>query len=101
MPEPSRTAVDVAPEVVIRRPRGEVAAYMFDPRHDAEWTKNVESVRPGRDGRLAAGATVERTVRFLGRRFGYTYRVRGAQGDEFVALEVERPFPMHIRYELE
>lgn len=99
--EPSRTAVDVAPEVVIRRPRAAVAAYMFDPRNDAEWTANVKEVRPRQEGRLSVGSRVERVVRFLGREFGYEYEVLAAEGDRFVMLRVEQPFPMRVRYELE
>ena len=30
--------VDVRPEVLVHRPRGDVAAFMFDPAHDLEWT---------------------------------------------------------------
>ncbi len=35
--------IDVHPAVLIRRPRADVAALMFDPRHEARWTKGVVS----------------------------------------------------------
>ncbi|WP_373046882.1 hypothetical protein [Vulgatibacter sp.] len=38
--------IDVHPAVLIRRPRADVAALMFDPRHEARWTKGVVSSRP-------------------------------------------------------
>jgi hypothetical protein len=63
--------VAVEAEVVIRRPRSEVAAFMFHPDNDAAWTTGVVACRPLTPGRLGPGSRVERTVRFLGRRFSY------------------------------
>jgi hypothetical protein len=92
-------ATDVRVEVDIQRPLADVAAYMFDPRHDAEWTSGVIAVNPLTPGRLRAGSKVERTVKFLGKRFGYQYDVVDA-GDDFVEMTVEQPFPMRVRYQL-
>jgi polyketide cyclase/dehydrase/lipid transport protein len=92
--------IDVQPELLIHRPREQVAAFMFDPRNDATWTTGVIECRPREPGRQRAGATVERVVRFLGRTFGYQYEVVDAQGDDFVELRVEQPFPMLVRYQL-
>jgi hypothetical protein len=93
-------AIDVQTEVLIRRPRTEVAAFMFDPTHDAIWTTGVVECRPLTEGRLRAGSRVERVTKFLGRQFGYTYEVVDADEDGFVEMKVEQPFPMRIRYEL-
>jgi hypothetical protein len=90
---------DVRVEVEIHRPRNAVADYMFDPAHDPEWTKNVIAVNPLTPGKLHKGSRVERTVKFLGKRFGYQYEVVDA-GDDFVEMTVEQPFPMRVRYEL-
>ena len=97
----SRGAVDVRREVLINRPRALVAAYMFDPKNDADWTRNVRAVRPLVEGRLRVGSRVERRVRFLGREFGYMYEVVAADGDHFVEMVVQQPFPMQIRYQLD
>ena len=94
-------SVDVQREVAIRRPRTAVAAYMFDPRNDTQWTTGVVESRPLSEGRLRPGARVERTSAFLGRRFSYVYEVAAADDDRSVDLTVAQPFPMHIRYELE
>jgi hypothetical protein len=94
-------STDVRVETVIDRPRTEVAAYMFDPRHDAAWTTGVVACRPLTEGRLRTGSRVERTVSFLGRKFSYTYEVTGDDGDRFVEMLVTQPFPMHVRYELD
>ena len=61
-------AVDVRPAVLVHRPRGDVAAFMFDPGNDLRWTGGITSSTPAQPGPLVAGATVARTARFLGGR---------------------------------
>jgi Polyketide cyclase / dehydrase and lipid transport len=92
--------VDVRPSVLVRRPRTEVAGFMFDPANDLRWTGGITSSRPAQDGTLVSGSTVERTARFMGRSFSYGYVVTGYEPDRLVEMTVERPFPMRIRYEL-
>jgi hypothetical protein len=94
-------AIDVTTEVVVARPRAEVAAFMFDPANDAIWTTGVIECKPLQEGRLVPGAKVERKVKFMGRRFSYLYEVLDADADGFVEMQVNQPFPMRIRYELE
>ena len=83
-------AVDVRPVVLIRRPRHEVAAFMFDPHNDLRWTGGITASRPAQPGPLVAGASVERTARFLGRSFTYGYVVTEHQPDHLVELKVDR-----------
>jgi hypothetical protein len=94
-------SVDVRPTVLVDRPRPEVAAFMFDPANDLRWTGGITSSRPAQPGRLVQGATVVRTARFLGRTFDYGYVVTRHEPDRLVELDVEKPFPMVVRYELE
>jgi hypothetical protein len=94
-------ATDVRVELVIPRAREQVAAFMFDPRNDARWTTGVIAVNPLTAGRLHVGSRVERTVKFLGKRFSYTYEVVDARNDSLVEMTVTEPFPMQVRYELE
>jgi hypothetical protein len=93
-------STDVRVEVTVERSRSEVAAFMFDPENDKVWTTGVVDVKPLSPGRLRRGSKVERTSKFLGRRFGYQYEVIDADDDRLVEMRVEEPFPMHIRYEL-
>jgi hypothetical protein len=93
-------SVDVRPQVRIRRPRHEVAAFMFEPRNDLRWTGGITDSRPARPGPLERGSTVERTARFLGRSFTYGYVVTAHVPDALLELRVDRPFPMVVRYEL-
>jgi hypothetical protein len=64
------------------------------------WSGGITASRPAQEGPLVTGNTVERTARFLGRSFTYGYVVTEHDPDRFVQLEVERPFPMVVRYEL-
>jgi hypothetical protein len=93
--------IDVRPEILVRRPRDEVAAFMFDPANDMRWTGGITDSRPAQPGPLTTGATVERTARFLGRSFTYGYVVTEHEPGRLVQLDVERPFPMRVRYELQ
>ncbi|MEV6243383.1 SRPBCC family protein [Lentzea sp. NPDC051838] len=93
-------SVDVRPEVVVRKPRAEVAAYMFDPANDVSWTGGITSSRPDQPGLLVEGSTVVRTAKFLGRTFDYGYVVTAHEPDRLVEMKVEKPFPMVVRYEL-
>ena len=94
-------SIDVERQVLIKRARAEVAAYMFDPCNDAAWTTGVVESRPLTDGRLRPGSRVERTTKFLRRQFSYVYSVVAADDDRFVDIRVDKPFPMQVRYELE
>ena len=93
-------SIDVERQVLVKRARAEVAAYMFDPRNDAAWTTGVVESRPLTEGRLRPGSRVERTTKFLGRQFSYVYSVVAADDDRFVDIRVDKPFPMQVRYEL-
>jgi hypothetical protein len=94
-------AVDVRPEVLVHRPRADVAAFMFDPANDLRWTGGITSSQAAQPGPLVEGATVERTARFLGRTFRYGYVVTEHEQDRLVEMKVDRPFPMLVRYELQ
>ncbi|MBD0338702.1 MAG: SRPBCC family protein [Thermoleophilia bacterium] len=87
-------AVDVVTEIVIARPRAEVAGYAADPENAPEWYENIERVERESDTRVAFVA------RFLGRRLAYTYEVRErVPGERLVMSTAEGPFPMETTYE--
>ena len=94
-------SVDVVTEVVIARPRPEVAAFMFNPHNDALWTTGVVECRPLTEGPLRTGSRVERVSKMLGRQFAYLVEVTAHADEAWVEMRVTEPFPMRIRYELE
>jgi hypothetical protein len=95
-------SLDITAAVHIRRPLPQVAAYVIDPRHDAEWIGGVREARILDGDPPGPGTRVARVAHFLGRRIEYV--------NEIVALDPERcldmrsvaaPFPMRITYSLE
>jgi hypothetical protein len=92
-------AVDVQTEIVISRPRAEVAAYASDPDNAASWYQNIESAEWKTPRPLAVGSRVAFVARFLGRRLAYTYEVTElVPGERFIQRTMEGPFPMETTY---
>ena len=90
--------VDVSVDLVIRRPRDEVAAFAVDPGNAPEWYENIKAVdwRPP----LAVGSELGFVARFMGRRLEYTHVVRElVPGERLVMRTAQGPFPMETTYE--
>jgi hypothetical protein len=95
-------AVDVVTEIVIARPRADVAAYASDPANATEWYENIEAVEWRTPRPLAVGTRLAFVATFLGRRLEYTYEVRDlVPGERFVMSTAEGPFPMETTYTFE
>lgn len=91
--------VDVRTEIVIERPRAEVASFVADPTNATAWYENITSVRPMYSGTLAVGSRAEFVAKFLGRRLAYTYEVREfVEGERLVMSTAEGAFPMETTY---
>jgi hypothetical protein len=92
--------VDVRSEIVIDRPRDEVAAFACDPDNATRWYENIEAVDWRTPPPLAEGTRLAFVARFLGRRLEYTYEVREhVVGERFVMSTSAGPFPMETTYE--
>jgi hypothetical protein len=92
-------AVDVQTEIVIARPRDEVAAYACDPDNATAWYENIKAVEWETPPPLAVGTRLAFVANFLGRRIAYTYEVRElVPGERFVMSTAQGPFPMETTY---
>jgi uncharacterized membrane protein len=91
--------VDVLTEIVIDRPRDEVAAFAGDPSNAPKWYVNIESVEWKTPPPATVGSRVAFVAHFLGRRLAYTYElVELVQGSRLVMRTSEGPFPMETTY---
>jgi uncharacterized membrane protein len=91
--------VDVQTEIVIARPRDEVAAYASDPENATAWYQNITSASWETPPPLAVGSRFAFVAQFLGRRLQYTYEVREhVPGERLVMSTSEGPFPMQTTY---
>jgi uncharacterized membrane protein len=92
-------AVDVVTEIVIHRPRAEVAEYAGNPDNAPEWYVNIKSVEWKSEPPLRVGSRLAFVAQFLGRRLAYTYEfVELLPGERIVMRTAEGPFPMETTY---
>lgn len=93
-------AVDVMTDIVIHRPREEVAAFAADPANATAWYKNIKGVEWETPPPAVVGSRVRFVARFLGRTLEYTYEIRTLEpGRRLVMSTSEGPFPMETTYE--
>jgi Polyketide cyclase / dehydrase and lipid transport len=92
-------SVRVLTQLVIDRPRAEVAAYAADPDNATRWYVNIKTVEWQTPPPLAVGSRVAFVAEFLGRRVAYVYEImRLTPGRRLVMRTAEGPFPMQTTY---
>jgi hypothetical protein len=92
--------LDVSTEILIERPRSEVANYSANPDNAPAWYKNIHQARWLTAPPLAVGSRIAFVAVFLGRRLEYSYEVVSFDaGRRLVMRTAEGPFPMETTYE--
>ena len=94
-------SVDAKAEIVIERPRTEVAKVMFDPKCDKLWIGGLTNVLPMSSGLLAQGSRINRDGNFLGRQYSARVLVVKVEPDKMLELSSDEPFELKTKYELE
>ena len=91
--------VNVQTEILINRPRAEVAAYAANPDNAPKWYVNIHKAQRLTDGPIGTGSKVAFTAKFLGRELNYTYEfVEYLPGEKLVMRTAQGPFPMQTTY---
>jgi len=95
-------AVDVTTEILIMRPRQQVADYSTNPDNAPAWYENIKEVYWKTPPPLVLGSRIAFVATFLGRRLAYTYEIIGFQpGIQLVMSTTQGPFPMETTYSWE
>lgn len=95
-------SVDITARTTITCPPETVWAIWADPLRDVEWTSGLLEAKLLTEGPLAAGTRIERTSKFLGRRFSYTIDITGVEAGHAIDMVTSAgPFPMTVRYQVE
>ena len=91
--------VDVLSQIVIARPRQEVAEYCTNPENAPTWYVNIKTVEWQTPRPLRVGSRIAFVAHFLGRRLAYTYEVvELVPHERFVMRTAHGPFPMETTY---
>ena len=93
-------SVDAKAEIVIERPRSEVAKIMFDPKCDVLWVGGVRNVFPLSPGTLKKDSQVNRVGNFLGREYSAKLLVVRDEPEKLLEFASDEPFEMKIKYQL-
>jgi hypothetical protein len=94
-------SVDAKAEIVIERPRSEVAKIMFDPKCDVLWVGGLKNVFPLSPGTLKKSSQVNRVGNFLGRDYSAKLLVVKDDPEKMLEFSSDEPFEMKIKYQLD
>jgi hypothetical protein len=91
--------VYVFTEILIDRPRREVAVFAASPDNAPRWYVNIQAAEWKTSPPLSVGSRVAFVAKFLGRRLAYTYEIVELLAEaRLVMRTAEGPFPMETTY---
>jgi hypothetical protein len=90
--------IDIATEIDIDRPVGDVAAYAADPDNAPRWYVNIDRAEWRTDRPVRVGSVFSFVARFLGRTIAYDYEVVEYTPERLVMRTTHGPFPMETTY---
>lgn len=91
--------VDISAEILIDRPREEVAAFAADPDNATAWYEHIKRVVWRTPKPLAVGTRVGFLAESLGRQLEFVYEVTSlVPGEQLVMRTAEGRFPMETTY---
>ena len=94
-------AIEVTAQVVINRPREDVAGYATDPANDTAWIGGIVEAELLTAPPVGVGTKVRRVAKFLGRRMEYTPEVVEYEQNSRLVMRTDSPFDMTIAYKFE
>ncbi len=91
--------VDVSSEIVIRRPRREVAEYSSNPDNAPSWYVNIKFIEWKTPPLVQVGSQIPFVAHFFWRRMAYIYEVvELVPSERLVMRTADGPFPMETTY---
>ena len=95
-------AVDVKAEILIGRPRGDVASFAMNANNDPIWIGGITEANILTDPPMAKGAKVARIASFMGKRIEYVNEVVEYDPEALLVMRsIKGPFPMIVSYQFE
>ncbi len=92
-------SIDVVTEIIIRRPREQVASYASNPNNAPQWHGNIKSVDWKSAPPLRVGSRLAFVAQFLGRQLTYSYEIVELLPSERLVMRTsEGPFAMETSY---
>jgi uncharacterized membrane protein len=97
------SALDVSVEIDVRRPAGEVFAYLEDAENNTEWIPNMVSCRWTTGPPIGIGSRYEQLSKFLGREVRTNFEVTRHQPGRLIAIQSREgsSFPITVTRSVE